>query len=368
MYLTNTAPAFYSTFSAEQLIVPRDRHIRTCRPFPMSKQASDISAVGRWFLGNALPWSNGTASKLVTLGVTCVEHLKECTHEEWSDLFAAETTITRRVAARVIAALKKEGELDPKKCAFQLGIVQASRAPPPLSSLSRRGKSKDDGTSFKLTAKGITVKFISKETKKRIRLSTFAAARAAVVDIMDDVGEGGDALLGGTTDDLSGGAGDAEDVLDSMSMLDGGEADGTGGDISDSDSEEEEDTEQGRNPRRIRSWRDGRCLLSKDLYDPAPSDERLTWDSDLVGVEDRCDDLEDPEGYYTTMGCSKSSSDDEIDCQLKRLRKKYRSIALKCHPDKTKNQKRHDKFRRADVRWNRVSRAFGVLGKVDDSG
>ena len=113
---------------------------------------------------------------------------------------------------------------------------------------------------------------------------------------MDDVGEGGDALLGGTTDDLSGGAGDAEDVLDSVSMLDGGEADGTGGDISNSDGEEEEDTEQGRNPRRIRSWRDGRCLLSKDLYDPAPSDESLTWDSDLVGIEDRCDDLEDPEG------------------------------------------------------------------------
>ena len=68
------------------------------------------------------------------------------------------------------------------------------------------------------------------------------------------------------------------------------------------------------------------------------------------------------------MGCSKSSSDDEIDCQLKRLCKKYRSIALKYHPDKMKNQKRHDKFRHADVKWNRVSRAFGVLVKVDHSG
>ena len=124
-------------------------HTTVCRSFQMSKQASDISAVGRWFLGNALPWSDGTESKLVTLGVTCVEHLKECTDEEWSNLFAAETTITRRVAKRVIAALKKEGELDPKKCAFQLGIAQASHAPPPLSSLSRRGKSKDDGTSFR---------------------------------------------------------------------------------------------------------------------------------------------------------------------------------------------------------------------------
>jgi len=68
------------------------------------------------------------------------------------------------------------------------------------------------------------------------------------------------------------------------------------------------------------------------------------------------------------MGCSKSSSDGEIYCQLKRLRKKYRSIALKCHPDKTQNQQHHDKFWCADVKWNRVTRAFGVLGKVDDSG
>jgi len=84
---------------------------------------------------------------------------------------------------------------------------QASRVPPPLSSLPRRGESKDDGTSFKLTAKGITVKYISEETKERIQLSTFAAARAAVIDIMYDVGEGDDASLGGATDDLSGGAG-----------------------------------------------------------------------------------------------------------------------------------------------------------------
>ena len=61
----------------------------------MSKQVSDILSVGRWFLGNALPWSDEIASKLVNLGVSCVEHLKECTDEEWADLFASETAITR---------------------------------------------------------------------------------------------------------------------------------------------------------------------------------------------------------------------------------------------------------------------------------
>jgi hypothetical protein len=166
------------------------------------------------------------------MGVNCVEHLKECTEEEWSDLFTLETPITRRVAARVYTALKSEGECDPKKCASQLGIVQASRSTPVLLSLSRRGRLKDDGSSHRLTAKGITVKFIPKETKKRMRPSAIAAAKVAVATVMDDAGEGGETLLGGTTNDSSGGAGDAEDGIDSVSALSsGGALDGTGGDI-----------------------------------------------------------------------------------------------------------------------------------------
>ena len=109
----------------------------------------------------------------MTLDVTCVEHLKECTDEEWDNLFLEETVITRRVATRVFAGLKNDGELDPKKCASQLGIAQASCAPPTLLSLLKRGKNKDDGTSLKLTDLGITVKSISKATKKRIQLPTF---------------------------------------------------------------------------------------------------------------------------------------------------------------------------------------------------
>ena len=71
----------------------------------------------------------------------------------------------------MFASLKNEGELDPKKRASQLGIAQTSCVPPPLSSLSRRGKNKDGGISFKLTAKYVTVKYISKATKKRTRLA-----------------------------------------------------------------------------------------------------------------------------------------------------------------------------------------------------
>ena len=61
--------------------------------------------------------------------------------------FKEETVITRRIATRVFANLKNEGELDPKKCASQLGIAQASRVPPtPPTSLPRRRIIKDDGT------------------------------------------------------------------------------------------------------------------------------------------------------------------------------------------------------------------------------
>ena len=74
----------------------------------MSKHEANISAVGRWFLGNALPWNNGTVTKPVTLGVTCVEHLKECMVEEWNNLFFEDTVITERVATRVFARLKNE--------------------------------------------------------------------------------------------------------------------------------------------------------------------------------------------------------------------------------------------------------------------
>ena len=75
----------------------------------------------------------------MTLGVSCVEHLKECTHEEWADILASETVITKRVSARVFFALKEEGPFDPKKCAHQLSIWQSSSLTPSLKSLGKRG-------------------------------------------------------------------------------------------------------------------------------------------------------------------------------------------------------------------------------------
>ena len=80
----------------------------------------------------------------------CVEHLKEMTGHEWNALFANEKIITQRVAKRVIAELNAEGEFSPKKCATQLGIVQATAPLPSKATVVGKGRAKDDGTTKKL--------------------------------------------------------------------------------------------------------------------------------------------------------------------------------------------------------------------------
>ena len=86
----------------------------------MSKPSMYIASVKRWFLGNSLPWDDKIEGKLLTLGVNCVEHLKECTQDEWNDLFSVKLVITRKVAARVVASLKREGESIPRSVRLNL--------------------------------------------------------------------------------------------------------------------------------------------------------------------------------------------------------------------------------------------------------
>ena len=101
--------------------------------------------------------------------------------------------------------------------------------------LIKEGMYKDYGTPLKVTDLGITVKSISKETKKRIRLSTVAAAWAAVVDISDSANELGEVLPG----NLYGGAGDADGGLGFVPALDNSKVGNAG------ECEEEEDGELG---------------------------------------------------------------------------------------------------------------------------
>ena len=293
----------------------------------------------------------------MTLGVSCVEHLKECTREEWADLFADQTVITKRVSARVFSALKEEGPFDPKKCAHQLGIRESSSSTPPINFLGKRGKDKDNGTTHSLMSKGFSVKMIPKATKKRMRLATFAAARSAVTDLIDDLDEAGDNELEsavGTVD-----SGDDESVVTFATCHEEEEI---------SEDEEEEDHVADSGNTWTRSLRAGRCQLSPDLIDPATPEERITWDPDLVEASDRCDDLEDPDGFYKSLGCSKMSSDHKIAQEYAVIRKTFRAMAMKCHPDRTKDKRRHAKFSRRSPAWNTAEQAFKVLGTADDCG
>ena len=115
-------------------------------------------------------------------------------------------------------------------------------------------------------------------------------------------------------------------------------------------------------------WRANRCLLSSDLTDPATEDEKSTWDCDLVPALAQCEHLEDCCRYYTTLGCTKCSSDLDIAKFYARLKKKFRRTALTGHPDKTKDKKLNAKFQRASSKFDLVQKAYDVLGTPDADG
>ena len=65
-------------------------------------------------MGNSLPWTDAIETQLLSMGVSCIEHLKECRIDEWNELFCCEPLIIKRVATRVFESFKLEGAFDPK--------------------------------------------------------------------------------------------------------------------------------------------------------------------------------------------------------------------------------------------------------------
>ena len=97
-------------------------------------------------------------------------------------------------------------------------------------------------------------------------------------------------------------------------------------------------------------------------------DERITWDPHLVEAHDRCDDLEDPEGFYESLRCSTMSSDYKTAQEYAVICKSFRAMAMKCHLDRTKDKRRHAKFARRSMEWNHAEQAFRALVTDDDCG
>ena len=51
-------------------------------------------------MGNSLPWTDAIETELLSMGVSCIEHLKECRIDEWNELLllCCELLIIKRVA------------------------------------------------------------------------------------------------------------------------------------------------------------------------------------------------------------------------------------------------------------------------------
>jgi hypothetical protein len=117
-------------------------------------------------------------------------------------------------------------------------------------------------------------------------------------------------------------------------------------------------------------WRAPRCDLSKDLIEPATEDEKLTWDVDLLkelsGRDGSAVNLEDIDGYYKSIGCSKISSDAEVAENFEELWQKARRGVIKYHPDKkTANP---TKYQKAKSKFDKLKRTKEVLCTKDNNG
>ena len=122
-------------------------------------------------------------------------------------------------------------------------------------------------------------------------------------------------------------------------------------------------------------FRATRCQLANELQVPATADEKLCWDKSVipdhsfpssVNKDDCGNDFEDPLGYYTLLGCSKTSSDSAIAAAYQDLKSKHRETSLALHPDKNSDPTAHEALKTANSNWELVCAAYHVLGFCDD--
>ena len=74
-------------------------------------------------------------------------------------------------------------------------------------------------------------------------------------------------------------------------------------------------SEVGRGLAKKGDWRKFRCKLTQEsnLMDPISEDLQYSWDNDLLPEGMRVDDPHDPDGYYKTLRCDKTSGNNELE-------------------------------------------------------
>ena len=343
---------------------------------------SETSPLEVYFLGHGLSWNAKRASDLATLGVEVVEHLKMLRNNEFEKLFEDEPIIMKRLAMKVLGRLKATGDVDPKKCAAELGIRCASIT---SSSASKRASSTLQSPGSHNSAIAATNKsmksFIKyeflhgREETKRRRLERNAQREA---EIAAESAPGASSNVAGGDEGRASGSNGVEGTH-------GGDA-SDGGDAAGSDDEiilevnnlmdiDDDETEVGlaigRQPRLLlcqSNWRDGRCIGSKDLKNAAKEDEKLAWDNDLFPEEKTCDDFEDPKGWYKSLGGKKETSDVELAQRFDTIKKTYHNIARRCHPDKNPTEKDRETFDDWKDKYSLAKRARDELCMSNDDG
>ena len=115
------------------------------------------------------------------------------------------------------------------------------------------------------------------------------------------------------------------------------------------------------------NWRLVRDLSSK-LQDPPSILEKKAW-YPLKEKGKKIEDYGDIYGYYKLIfdGADRTTSDIELKDKFEKVKKQYKSDALKFHPDKNPDVD-ETLFLGIQQAWEKVKQAYDVLGSVDNEG
>ena len=310
-------------------------------------------ALRQFFLKNGLPWTTSIEQSLDKDGYDTVELIKVMKEKEWSALFAKEKVAKQRLALSVFRDLKDQ-PVNPSNCATEIPFSPPDETTthtpsPPKKKLKTKHNPhpvKSNNLPSVLAA-GFTLKVIKTAEEKKAERE----ARKLLAEDDDDDDDDDDNI-----EVVSPSAPVARTSRKSMAPAD--IVNDTMGQVA-------------RFPALPPSdYRVGRCFLSVNLSDPATDDERLCWtlDNILLPKELHGKDLEDYKGYYNVLGCSKSSSDDEIKAAYKAKHKIYLEVALVNHPDKTRDSAKHLVHEQARGLWVKQKEAYETLGSLNVAG
>jgi curved DNA-binding protein CbpA len=302
----------------------------------------------RWFIKHGLPWTNEIETSLSQKGVTCVEHLKILKKSFVDNLFSSQSFIVKESARIAWADLGGKETFDFAKTKDTIPIDDVGAPSPPPSKKSKtshnnRAVQQNDSARSVLNL-GFSKKMVKTKEQK---IAEREERKSKKLNELDD---------------------DDDDVIEVVSPSAAASTESAvivHGSISSNNISS--------TPTKLLAlpppdYRDGRCMSSGNLLNAATAEEKVCWTLNLLPKDKQCKNLEDPQGHYKIFGCSKVSSDDEIEAAYKKLHTEYKEMARVNHPDKTDDTAKHDVFKKAKDEWDRVGEAHDTLCSLTQVG